>query len=124
MNNLQDGDIKVGDRLVVSNEKTTMASAQQTEVENEYHVVRPKETLYAIAKKYNASINDLKAWNNINQNELSVGSTLIVGKEYPGGNRTIITKQTTGKRILPNIRNMLSMSYVMSIRIKNYGTSR
>ena len=84
MNNLQNGDIKVGDRLVVSNEKTTTASAQQTEVENEYHVVRPKETLYAIAKKYNASINDLKAWNNINQNELSVGSTLIVGKVYPG----------------------------------------
>lgn len=82
MNDLEDGDLKVGDRLIVSMKGYSAPTAEQ-QVENNYHVVRPDETLYAIAKKYNASINDLRAWNNINEDKLSVGSTLIVGKEFP-----------------------------------------
>lgn len=42
------------------------------------HVVVPGDTLYSIARKYNVSVEDLKEWNDINENDLSVGKRLIV----------------------------------------------
>lgn len=45
-----------------------------------YHKVAKKETLYAISKKYpNASIADIKKWNNLTSDGLSEGTNLIVG---------------------------------------------
>lgn len=45
------------------------------------HVVSPGETLYAISKKYGVSIEQLKNWNRIgNQNIISVGQKLTIFK--------------------------------------------
>lgn len=44
------------------------------------HEVKPKEGLYAISKKYNVSIDQLKQWNNLESNELKVGQQLIISK--------------------------------------------
>ncbi|MFT3981569.1 MAG: LysM peptidoglycan-binding domain-containing protein [Ferruginibacter sp.] len=44
-----------------------------------YHTVAPKEGLYGISKKYNVSIADIKKWNNLSGDGLSIGSNLIVG---------------------------------------------
>lgn len=51
-------------KLTVTNEKT--------------HKVAPGETLFAIAKLYNVSISDLKAWNDLSSNSLSLGQELKV----------------------------------------------
>ncbi|MGM0565396.1 MAG: LysM peptidoglycan-binding domain-containing protein [Bacteroidota bacterium] len=83
LNNLQGGELKVGDRLLVNkdepnyNQKQNQAPQQK----NQYHTIQPNETLFSIARQYNASINDLKAWNNLNSNQIPTGSTIIVGKE-------------------------------------------
>lgn len=59
-----------------------------------YHTVAPKEGLYSISKKYNASIADIKKWNNLSSDGLSIGMNLIVG--YNGGAAPVtpvVTKQ-------------------------------
>lgn len=42
------------------------------------HVVQKGETLFAISKRYNVSIAELKQWNNLSQNTLSIGQELVV----------------------------------------------
>lgn len=42
------------------------------------HEVQPGETLYAISKKFNISVDDLKKKNNLTDNTLSIGQRLIV----------------------------------------------
>lgn len=53
--------------------KTTTGGKKETT-----HVVQPKETLYAIASKYNMRVDDLKLLNNLSANNLNVGQTLKV----------------------------------------------
>lgn len=45
-----------------------------------YHEVQPKEGLYAISRKYNVSVQDLRAWNNLGSDELKIGQKLIISK--------------------------------------------
>lgn len=45
------------------------------------HVVEQGETLFSITKKYEANIEDIKAWNALNSNNISVGQKLKVGRE-------------------------------------------
>lgn len=47
------------------------------EIENSYTVL-PKDTLYSISKKFNLSINDLKKFNNLTEEILSVGQILKI----------------------------------------------
>ncbi len=44
------------------------------------HLVAPKEGLYAIAKTYKVTIEQLKVWNNLDSDNLKIGQELIVGK--------------------------------------------
>jgi LysM repeat protein len=44
------------------------------------HTVQPKEGLYAIAKKYNVSVRQLKEWNKLQADTLSIGQELIVSQ--------------------------------------------
>ncbi len=44
-----------------------------------YHTVEAKEGLYGISKKYNTTIDDIKKWNNLSSDALSLGTKLIVG---------------------------------------------
>ncbi len=58
-------------------EKTTVSPVTKIPVN---HKVAKKETLYAISKKYpNASIADIKKWNNLTSDGLSEGTSLVVG---------------------------------------------
>lgn len=42
------------------------------------YVVKPGDTLWSIAKKYNVSVNDLKEKNNLSSNSLSIGQVLLI----------------------------------------------
>lgn len=44
------------------------------------HMVEPKEGLYAIARKYNVTVQQLKEWNNLESNDLRIGQQIIVSK--------------------------------------------
>src|SRR6185369_13573423 len=45
------------------------------------HKVSAKETLFSISKQYDVSVDDLKIWNNLKDNSLSVGQDLIIRKK-------------------------------------------
>ena len=44
------------------------------------HKVAPKETLYSISRTYQVSLDDIKQWNNLTDNSLSIGQELIIRK--------------------------------------------
>ncbi|MES2850828.1 MAG: glucosaminidase domain-containing protein [Bacteroidota bacterium] len=45
-----------------------------------YHEVQAKEGLYGISKKYGVTVQQLKDWNNLTSDSLSIGQQLIVSK--------------------------------------------
>lgn len=59
---------------------------------NGIHKVQPKETMYSISKAYGVSIDDLKKWNNLTDNTLSVGQELYVRK--PSATKTTAVTPT------------------------------
>lgn len=59
--------------------KTKKTAVVQT-AEIKYHEVQAKEGLYGISKKYGVSVQQLKEWNNLSSDNLSVGQQLIVSK--------------------------------------------
>ncbi|MEP6950490.1 MAG: glucosaminidase domain-containing protein [Ginsengibacter sp.] len=44
------------------------------------HEVQPKESLYAISKKYEVTVTQLKEWNNLKSDSLKTGQFLIISK--------------------------------------------
>lgn len=48
--------------------------------EPKIHEVQPKESLYAISKKYGVPVEQLKEWNNLKDNNLRIGQQLIISK--------------------------------------------
>lgn len=46
----------------------------------QYHTVGEKETLYSISRKYNITVAQLQAWNNLSDNGIRIGQQLIVRK--------------------------------------------
>lgn len=44
------------------------------------HLVRKGETLYSLSKTYGASVDQLRAWNHLEGNNIRVGQTLVVGR--------------------------------------------
>ncbi len=61
---------------------TSSASQQGLAVSNkeQFHTVQPKETLFGIAKKYGVTMDELKAWNNMENGELKIGQGLRINK--------------------------------------------
>ena len=43
-----------------------------------FHTVRRGETLYRISRKYKVSVDDIKEWNNLANNNLTVGQDLVI----------------------------------------------
>jgi LysM repeat protein len=73
--------VQPGTKLYLQHAKpleTATANAEAASVK--YHTVQPKEGLYTISKKYGVTVQQIKDWNNLNSNNLSVGQQLIVAK--------------------------------------------
>jgi len=45
------------------------------------HTVQPKETMYAISKKYGVTIDQIKKWNNITDNNLEIGQVIAINEK-------------------------------------------
>jgi membrane-bound lytic murein transglycosylase D len=82
-NNLSNVKIKLGASLkVVKNEPANEnAIASNQEKNNNEYVVQKGDNLGNIAKKFDVSLSDLKQWNNLTDNSIAIGNTLVVAKE-------------------------------------------
>jgi LysM repeat protein len=58
----------------------TAAIKITTDKNTKIHTVQAKEGLYAIAKKYNVTVQQLKEWNKLQTGSLSVGQQLIIAQ--------------------------------------------
>ncbi len=83
MNGLRSNLIKPGQKLKVSNSsqtKSTKVAALPKDGNYRYHTIKSGDTLWDLARKYNASVDQIKQWNNItNSYRLKPGQKLIVG---------------------------------------------
>ena len=69
-NNIQGGSIKKGQQLIVGYRNDT------TEESGNFHIVKAKETLYSIAKKYNTTVANIRRLNN-----KSTSDTITIGEK-------------------------------------------
>ena len=64
----------------INSDNNTYLQSSPPSGELKTHEVQPKESLYAISKKYNVSVSQLKEWNNLRDDSLKTGQQLIIAK--------------------------------------------
>ncbi|MEY4085112.1 MAG: hypothetical protein RL074_899, partial [Bacteroidota bacterium] len=80
-NKLANNNVQLGASLqVVKNATNKEEVAVAPERKDIQYVVQKGDNLGNIAKKFGASLDDLKQWNNLVSNSIALGSTLIVAK--------------------------------------------
>ena len=84
-NNLSDNALSIGQQLIIKKGNSTTSSSPQATTANTsaaskkgVHTVAPKETMFSISKLYGISVAQLKDWNKLPGNEISIGQELIV----------------------------------------------
>ena len=81
-NNLSDVNVQLGFQLKIANETENIE--EQVAVKKEYktqeYLVLKGDNIGNIAKKYKVSSDDIKLWNNLVDNNIQLGSTIIVSK--------------------------------------------
>ncbi len=106
LNHLSSNDIQPGEKLIVkiSEKHYTVAPRQKDETTNAdnqdftskemIHVVKSRETLLSIAKKYHITTRKLKEWNHLSTNHLRKGTKLIIKLAEKQSNNNFSTAAT------------------------------
>jgi LysM repeat protein len=78
-NGLAENSLALGQELVIPSTSKVVTAPVPTEMKSasSMHTVAPKETMYSIARQYGITVQQLKEWNNL-QDELPVGKILLV----------------------------------------------
>jgi LysM repeat protein len=58
----------------------TARTPVRTSPKGNVHVVAEKETLFSISRQYGVTVSELKAWNNLTSDNLSMGQELVIRK--------------------------------------------
>ena len=92
-NHLSNANLQLGVSLQVAKQELDSVAevAATPELKNIEYVVQKGDNLVNIAKKFGVAFTDLKHWNNISNNTIALGSSLIVSK-----NEVIITTNKAG----------------------------
>ena len=86
-NQLGDAPIKIGQELIIAEPLTipaetaaqpTAAEEPATPASNDIHTVVAGESLFQLSRKYGVTVNELREWNNLPGNALSIGQQLHV----------------------------------------------
>jgi membrane-bound lytic murein transglycosylase D len=85
-NHLEGSDVHTGTTLQLKEKLTPDAESKEelastAELKNIEYVVKAGDNLGNIAKKFGTSLADLKEWNNLSDNTIALGKTLIVAKD-------------------------------------------
>ena len=75
------------------------------------HVVKEKETLYSISKQYGVSLDDLRAWNHLEDNNIKIGSILLIKSE-----NTLNKNETTTKPEIVEIKKPVTSDPIPVIK--------
>ena len=82
LNDITGSSIQLGMSLKVSKNEELVSQevAPKTTIEKVEYIVKKGDNLGNIAKKFDSTIENLKLWNNIQDNHIALGSTLIVAQ--------------------------------------------
>ena len=72
--------INKGDELIVMKQGTHSGTSVTPKANMEYHTVSDGDTLYYISQKYGVSVDEIKAWNGMTNNNINKGTKLIIKK--------------------------------------------
>ena len=75
-NHLNSNDIQIGQKLLIAPPEQQTTGAQKQTARK--HVVKKGETLFSIAKQYDATVAQIKSWNDLKSNALHVGQVLVI----------------------------------------------
>ncbi len=110
LNGLRSSNIYPGQKLIVYNSGSTPISSSAsstTSLQNtqsvDFHKVKSGENLGLIAKKYGVSINQIKDWNNINDNLIRPGQQLRV--KAAEQKTPLVSSSPNGKIIYHTVRS-------------------
>jgi LysM repeat protein len=95
-NNIKNESISVGQIIEVPIAAPRTMPANTTKPSGngqKIHVVKQGEGLFAIARQYGVSVNEIKEWNNLTSDNLSLGQELKIGK----GATTPVTQPQTDR---------------------------
>jgi LysM repeat protein len=71
--------------------------------QDKYHTVLEKETLYSISRLYDVSVSEIKTWNKLESNDLTIGQRLIIKDLYLG---TSLDQNPKITQRVPNTGNL------------------
>lgn len=87
---------------------------------NLMHKVAPKETLFSISKLYDISLDEIKAWNNLSSNSLTVGQELIVKRgAAPAAKHSAIKPPATGSHTVAEKETLYSISRQYGVSVED-----
>ena len=94
-NKLDDTGLDIGQILMIYEKPTEGKTESKTDYKGKVtHTVESGETLYSISKKYNVEIDQIKAWNNLTENTLSLGQVIVVGMDSKPAETATVTETT------------------------------
>lgn len=83
-NNLPDNTIKVGQEIIVSPTSSSPAPNRPSSTTEQtgtiIHTVVQGETLFRLSQNYGVSVDDIKRWNNLSDNNITVGQKISIIK--------------------------------------------
>jgi LysM repeat protein len=61
------------------------------------HVVAAKETMFSISKAYNVTMDEIRQWNNLQDNNLSIGQEILIKRRNTASASTAVPASTTSQ---------------------------
>ena len=109
-NNLNDLNVQLGSKLTLANkEESSKEEEPKTETKIVEYKVRKGDNLGSIAHKYNVSVVDIKEWNELEDNNVKLGTKIIVSKTEVALNESKSSKKET---VASNDRDEVRLYYV------------
>ena len=93
-----DGGLEVGQILKVPYTSGAKSQPAVQTAEGLIHKVGAKETLFSISRLYGVSVDEIKEWNNLKVNSLSMGQSLLIKKKSTTEVAEVKSKQPSGAK--------------------------
>jgi membrane-bound lytic murein transglycosylase D len=109
-NNLNDLNVQQGSKLALAN-TAEVAKDDETKMETKIveYKVKKGDNLGSMARKYNVAVTDIKEWNDMEDNNVKLGSSLIVSKKEVAINEP---KSSKKEIVAANERDEVKLYYV------------
>ena len=108
-NNLNDFNVQQGSKLTLANNTENENKEEPTETKIVEYKVKKGDYLGSIAKKHNVSVAELKEWNALEDNNVKLGTTIIVSKSEVAANEI---KSNKKENLASNQRDDVKLYYV------------